>query len=149
MAPEMSSPPRSEQEWQASGRAFFVYYVAIALCGLGPLINPEVGLPPWLGLALAVVLVAVVLYRKGGQEYQATSRGVRVVWRWPQRQEEIPWEDLGDIQLKRGLTQTLLNVGNLFITDKAGQKQLLWYGLADPKGVKAALEARRLSPARP
>ena len=34
----------------AGGRAFLVHYVALAICFVGPLINPAAGLPPWLGL---------------------------------------------------------------------------------------------------
>ena len=52
-------------------RAFFVYYVAMALAFLGPRLNPEMGVPVWLGTLLGFMVVAVVVYRKYGQEYVA------------------------------------------------------------------------------
>jgi len=50
---------------------------------------------------------------------------------------------VGDIKVQRGLTLALLNAGNLVILDKTGTPRLCWERLADPYGVKAALEARR------
>ena len=58
------------------GRAFFVYYVAMALGFLGPRINPDVGLPVWLGTVLGLIVVAAVIYMKWGQEYRITSQGM-------------------------------------------------------------------------
>ena len=124
------------------GRAFFVHYVAMVICFLGPRINPAAGLPVWLGMVLGVLLVAAVVYMRWGQEYQVTPRGVSKVWRWSDRRQEVPWENLGEILIRKGLTQTLLQVGNLIIRDKSGGPGLFWFGLADPKGVKAVIEAR-------
>jgi len=124
------------------GRAFFVHYVAMAICFVGPRINPAVGLPVWLGMVLGLVLVAAVVYMRWGQEYQVTPQGVSKVWRWTGRRQEIAWENLGEILVRRGLTQTLLRVGNLIIRDKSGGSELFWFGLADPKTVKAMIEER-------
>jgi hypothetical protein len=124
------------------GRAFFVHYVAMAICFLGPQINPAAGLPPWLGLVLGLLLVAGVVYMRWGQEYQLTPRGVSKVWPWTGRRDEILWENLGEVLVRRGLTQTLLRVGNLLIKDKSGGPELFWFGLADAKGVKDLIERR-------
>jgi hypothetical protein len=124
--------------------AFFVYYVAMAIVFLGPRINPAAGLPVWLGTLLGVIILAAVLYLKYGQEYHATSRGVARVWRWPSpRQQEITWENLGEIQTLRGLTQTLLQVGNLNFRDKSGGPDMFWFGLAKPKDIKDLIERKR------
>jgi hypothetical protein len=131
----------STQVFRPCGRAFFVHYVAMVICFLGPRINPEAGLPVWLGTVLGVLLVAAVVYMRWGQEYQMTPRGVSKVWRWSDRRQEVPWENLGEILIRKGLTQTLLQVGNLIIRDKSGGPGLFWFGLADPKGVKAVIEA--------
>jgi len=125
-------------------RAFFVYYVAMALVFLGPRINPEAGLPVWLGTLLGCVIVAVVIYLKYGTEYQVTSRGVARIWRWPSpRRHEIAWENLGEIQVLRGLTQTMLRVGNLAFLDKSGGPEMFWYGLPQPQDVRDLIERRR------
>jgi hypothetical protein len=125
-------------------RAFFVYYVAMALVLVGPRLNPAVGMPTWLGTLLGLIVLAAVIYQKYGQEYRVTSRGVARVWRWPsQREQEIAWENLGDVLVLRGVTQTVLQVGNLAIRDKAGGSEMFWYGLLNPKEVKDLIEGKR------
>lgn len=131
------------QVFRPCGRAFLVHYVAMIICFLGPQINPAAGLPAWLGLVLGLILVAAVVYMRWGQEYQITPRGVSKVWPWTGRRQEIPWENLGEVLLRRGLTQTLIQVGNLIIQDKSGGPALFWFGLTDPKAVKALIEERR------
>jgi len=137
-------PPSGDLVFKPCARAFFVYYVAMALAFLGPRINPEVGVPVWLGTLLGLAVAALVLYRKYGQEYQATSRGVARVRRWPSPQrQEIAWENLGEVMVLRGLTQTMLRVGNLALVDKSGEAEMFWYGLADPKDVKDRIDRKR------
>jgi hypothetical protein len=132
----------STQVFRPCGRAFFLHYLAMAICFFGPSINPQVGLPVWAGIVLGLIILAAVVYMRWGQEYQVTSRGVSKVWRWGDRREEIPWENLGEVLVRRGLSQTLLRVGNLLIRDKSGGPGLFWFGLADPKAVKEMIEAR-------
>ncbi len=131
------------QVFRPCGRAFLVHYLAMAICFFGPQINPAAGLPAWLGLVLGLVLVAAVVYMRWGQEYQITDRGVSKVWTWTGRRQEIPWENLGEVLVRRGLTQTVLRVGNLILQDKAGGPGLFWFGLTDPKAVKALIEEKR------
>ena len=126
------------------GRAFFVYYLAMALVFLGPRYNPEVGMPVWLGTVLGLIVLAAMIYQKYGTEYRVTSRGVMRVWRWPSpREREIAWENLGEILVLRGLTQSMLQVGNLALQDKAGGSDMFWYGLANPKDVKDLIDGKR------
>ena len=135
-----SSP---EAVWRPSSRAFFVYYVAFAVVVFGPLLNPEAGLPLWLGLVVGLLVLGAIVLGRFGQEYRATPRGLKQVGFWPAKEEEIPWPDVGKITMQRGLVQTLLNVGNVVIHDKPGTRRLTWERLANPQGVVAALEARR------
>jgi hypothetical protein len=66
------------------------------------------------------------------------------VWRWPSpRQQEITWANLGEVLVRRGLTQSMLRVGNLIIQDKSGGPQMFWFGLANPKEIQQDLERRR------
>jgi hypothetical protein len=132
-----------EAVWRPSTRAFFVYYVAIAVAVFGPLINPEVGVPPWLGLVVGLLILALVGLRKFGQEYRATVRGPKRVSFWPAGEEGLAWPEVGQIEMQRGLTQTLLNTGSVVIHDRQGKPRLVFERLAAPQGVKAALEARR------
>jgi hypothetical protein len=141
-----ATEPKASGEliFKPCARAFFVYYVAMALAFLGPRLNPEVGLPVWLGTLLGLLVVAAVIYRKYGQEYQVTPRGVAKVKRWPTPQrQEIAWENLGEVMVLRGLTQSLLQVGNLALVDKSGEAEMFWFGLANPKDVKNQIDRRR------
>ena len=143
MALEDKTEISSEKVWRPSARAFLVYYVAIGVAVFGPLINPAVGVPPWVGFGLGLVVLAVLALRMFGQVYWATPRGLKRVGFWPAVEEEISWPEVGEIKVERGLTQTLLNAGNVVIHDKNGVSRQNWERLADPKGVKVALEARR------
>ncbi len=141
---ENETPTSGDLVFKPCARAFFVYYVAMALVILGPRLNPAVGLPVWLGTVLGVIVLAAVIYQKYGQEYHVTSRGVALIRRWPAaREEEIPWENLAEILVLRGLTQSMLQVGNLAFRDKAGGPGMFWYGLPHPKDIKELIEAKR------
>jgi hypothetical protein len=137
-------PASGDLVFKPSARAFFVHYVAMFLVFVGPRLNPEVGLPVWLGTLLGLIVLAAVIYQKYGHEYQVTSRGVAKVIRWPSsRRQEIAWENLEEILVLRGLTQTILQVGNLAFRDKAGERQMFWYGLLNPKDVKDLIDRKR------
>jgi hypothetical protein len=142
--PENEISGSGDLVFKPSARAFLVYYVAMAVVFLGPRLNPAVGLSVWLGTLLGLILVAAVIYQKYGREYQVTSRGVAKVRRWPSpRRQEIAWENLGEVMVLRGLTQTLLQVGNLAFADKSGGPEMFWFGLANPKDVKDQIDRKR------
>lgn len=146
----MVTPATSSGEthvWRPCARAFFVHFLAMALCFFGPLINPEVKIfgiliPPKFWFLLGLFILALVAYQ-WTQEYRVTSRGVEKIWRWPAREQHIPWENLGEVSVRRGFTQTMLRVGNLMIRDKTGGPEMLWFGLKDPKEVMSLLESSR------
>ena len=141
---ENEIPASGDLVFKPSARAFFVHYVAMFLVFVGPRLNPAVGLPIWLGTLLGLIVLAAVIYQKYGHEYQVTSRGVAKVIRWPSsRRQEIAWENLEEILVLRGLTQTILQVGNLAFRDKAGERQMFWYGLLNPKDVKDLIDRKR------
>ena len=88
--------------------------------------------------------MAAVIYQKYGTEYQVTSQGVARVWRWPSpRRQEIAWEQLGEIRVLRGLTQTVLQVGNLAFSEKTSGPVMFWHGLASPTDVKDQIDGKR------
>ncbi|MDI6852201.1 MAG: hypothetical protein QME75_01170 [Deltaproteobacteria bacterium] len=128
--------------WRPTPRAFFVYYVAMAVFFLGPLINPELGLPPWLGFILGVIVAGAVIYQ-WNQEYHLTDQGLSKVWRWPDRRQDMAWKDIGEIQVTRGFTQTMLRVGNVRILPRGEGPEMFWFGLPNPKEVKDLIERSR------
>lgn len=143
MGTDKLTTPGADQVFRPCGRAFFVYYVAMFLTFAGPRINPAVGLPVWLGTVLGLILVAAVVYMKWGQEYRLTSKGVAKVWRWPARRQEIVFKDIEEVFVLKGLTQSVLQVGNLLIKKKGGGGDMFWFGLKNPKEVKALIDGRR------
>ncbi len=140
--PASRSSPGPVRTWRPCGRGFFVYYVAMAIFFFGPLINPEAGLSPRLGFLLGLITVAAVIY-KWSQIYQVSEKGLSKVWRWPEKRQDLPWEQVGGIQVTRGFTQTMLRVGNLKIRDNRGGPEMVWFGLAHPKEVKDIIEKSR------
>jgi hypothetical protein len=141
---EIENSASGDLVFKPCARAFFVYYVAMLLVFVGPRINPEVGLPVWMGTVLGCIVLAAVIYMKYGQEYHVTSRGVAKVTRWPSpRRQEITWENLDEVLVLRGLTQSLLQVGNLSFIDKSKGPEMFWFGLANPKDVKALIDGKR------
>lgn len=136
------------QTFSSSWRAFYLYYVAIAICWFGPRLNPQfssqIGLSPTLGLWLGLILLACVLYLKHGIAYEIGALGVKKIWYWPAKQELIRWEEVKQVRVLAGLTQTLLRIGNVVVESQsqAGQK-ITFYGVAQPKEVKAAIERAR------
>ncbi|MBM4287988.1 MAG: hypothetical protein FJ135_07555 [Deltaproteobacteria bacterium] len=131
--------------YTTSWAAFYLYYVAIAICWFGPHLNPEfsqrIFLSPGLGLVLGLLLLAGVIYLKYGQHYEMSAEGVKKVWRYPARQELLRWSEIDRIVVRAGLTQTILRIGNVVIQPHPGQGQeMVWYGLESPKLVKMFLE---------
>ncbi|MGP8051117.1 MAG: hypothetical protein ACLPYB_10970 [Desulfobaccales bacterium] len=45
--------------------------------------------------------------------------------------------------MRRGLSQSILRVGNLVIADKSGGPEMFWLGLANPKEVQEEIARRR------
>ncbi len=124
--------------------------MAIVIFLQGPRLNPEVRFfgvfhfSPAMGTLLGLALAALVVYLKLGREYRISQQGLATQWRWRSpRSQEITWENLGNVRLRRGLTQSLLRVGNLVIEDKSGGPELFWYGLANPKEVQEEIDRRR------
>ncbi len=147
---EKAMAPAPEKILVPCSRAFFVYYVGIVIFLLGPRLNPEVRIfgvfhfSVAVGTLLGLVLIALVVYLKLGREYRLSPQGLATRWRWPSpRQQEITWENLGEVLLRRGLTQSILRVGNLVIEDKSGGPEMFWFGLANPKEVKEEIDRRR------
>ncbi|MBW1917400.1 MAG: hypothetical protein JRI57_05185 [Deltaproteobacteria bacterium] len=131
-----------------SWRAFLVYYVAIGLCVLGPHLNPQfslqLGLTPLRGLIIGIILLLGVFYLKWNQEYQISPQGIKKVRRFPAHQEKLAWTEVDQIEMRRGLTQTLLQVGNVIVKPRPADKSLIMlYGIENPKEVKELMERAR------
>lgn len=138
--------PAAGTTYSSSWRAFYLYYVAIAICWFGPRLNPQfssqIGLSPALGFWLGLILAICVLYLRYGITYEINPLGVKKIWHWPARQELLRWEEVQQVRVLSGLTQTILQIGNVVVEGRDGRK-INFYGVAAPKEVKAAVERAR------
>jgi hypothetical protein len=129
--------------YHSSWAAFYLYYVAMAICWLGPHLNPgfaaRIFLTPEIGFILGLLLLGGVIYLKYGQHYEMTSEGVKTIWRYPPREQLIRWSDIDRITMRAGLTQTIIGIGNIAIQPRRGE-EMVWYGLESPKLIKTLLE---------
>ncbi len=140
---EETSTGMPKKVFSTSWAAFYLYYVAIAICWFGPQLNPEFAarilLSPTLGMFLGLVLLAAVFFLKFGQHYEMDAEGVRKVQRYPARQDLLRWQDIRQISVRIGLTQTLLGVGSIVIHPHQGE-EMVWYGVESPRIIKNLLE---------
>jgi hypothetical protein len=152
---EKEAPPLADLVIKPCWRAFVIFYVYIFTFLIGPWIDPNLfwGLgflfSVVVGTVLGLILIALVLYLKMGQEYRITARGVATVRHWPSpRQQLITWENLGSIGVNQGVIQMLLRVGNLLFRDKSKGALMrgpimVWNALSYPQEVKKVIEGRR------
>lgn len=139
----MEQSSRLKKIYSSSWAAFYLYYVAIAICWFGPHLNPEFAakilLSPAVGFVLGLILLGGVFYLKFGQHYEMAGEGVRIVWRQPPKERLIRWPDIESITVRAGLTQTLLGIGSVVIQPRQGE-EMVWYGVDSPKQIKTFLE---------
>lgn len=143
---DQDQPVRPRQIFTTSWAAFYLYYLAMAICWFGPQLNPEfatrIFLTPTLGMLLGLVLLGAVLFLKFGQYYEMDATGVRKVQRYPARADLLRWSEIRSVSVRVGLTQTLLRVGSVVIEPHQGE-EMVWYGVESPKLVKNLLERGR------
>lgn len=143
MMNDVEQKTQPKKVFTSSWAAFYLYYVAIAICWLGPHLNPtfaaRILLTPLIGFVLGLLLFGGVLYLKYGQYYEMDAEGVKTIWRYPPRKQLIRWQEIDKITTRIGLTQTILSVGNIAIRPRVGE-EMVWYGLESPKLIKTLLE---------
>ena len=140
---DIENETMSKRIFTSSWAAFYLYYVAIGICWIGPQLNPtfaaKIFLTPEIGFILGLLLVGAVVYLKYGQQYEMDTAGVRISWRYPPRQQLVRWQEINKITVRAGLTQTILGIGNIAIQPHQGE-EIVWYGLESPKLIKTLLE---------
>jgi hypothetical protein len=133
----------ANKNFHSSWAAFYLYYVAIAICWLGPQLNPtfadKLFLTPFIGFILGLLLFGGVLYLKFGQHYELGAKGLKISWRYPPREQLLRWPEIQKISVRAGLTQTILGIGNISIQPYQGE-EMVWYGVESPKLVKTLME---------
>jgi hypothetical protein len=126
-----------------SWRSYFVFYAAALIFGIGPSINPDVGISRPFGWAVSIILVLFILFRRKTTLYRITAGEVlRESGFWGQPPpKSLPLAGIADLEVRRGLVHRLLGIGHLqFLSRLSDRPDLWWFGIDDPFGVKKKVE---------
>ncbi len=143
MKPASANPSREELCLKPSWKSYFIFYAAILIFGVGPVINPEAPFSPEAGLLIAAVLVAfIVLIRKYSSYKYASGIFSREFGRGGLLQvKKMPLDEIGSVVVRRGVVHRLIGIGHLqFQPATAGSADLWWFGLERPFDVKKKVE---------
>jgi membrane protein YdbS with pleckstrin-like domain len=139
----MDSEERVLLALQPAWRSYFIFYTAIFIFGLGPLVNPQAGLNPVLGMVLALFLAIFVWHRRTTTYYRLTSKEViRETKGWGQPQRQIlPLAEIAAVEARRGIVQRFITVGHLrFKPRSTAYPEIWWFGVADSLQIKKEIE---------
>ncbi len=138
-----SSRPEALLTLQPAWRSYFVFYTAILIFGIGPSINPEVGISKAFGLIVSIFLILFVIFRRKTTFYRITKEDVHreTGFAGQVMRKSLPIEGITGIEVRRGAVHRLLRIGHLqFQSGNPGQPDLWWYGIDDPFTVKKRIE---------
>jgi len=139
----MESEERVLLALQPAWRSYFIFYTAIVIFGLGPLINPQAGLNPILGMVLAFFLAIFIWYRRTTTYYRLTSKEVmRETKGWGQLQRQVlPFAEIAAVEARRGIVHRFIAVGHLrFKSRSAAYPEIWWFGVADSLQIKKEID---------
>jgi hypothetical protein len=124
-------------------KSYFVFYAAILIFGFGPSLNPEVGLNPYLGMALAWLLVLFVIYRKKTTCYKVTPTRIVRETGAPGMvvRKDLPLTEISTISVRRGIAHRFLGLGHLQFQSRSPHfSDLWWFGISKPFQVVKDIE---------
>ncbi len=122
-------------------RAFGVWYLAMLLLGTGPLSNPEAVLSPLQAFVLAMVIALGIVIKSKTSVLVVTQESItregglidRRVLTWPT-------SNLAGVKVVAGITSRALGVGNLILEPRDESPEIRFWGVENPRGVKARIE---------
>ncbi|MGC1404396.1 MAG: hypothetical protein WA974_15870 [Thermodesulfobacteriota bacterium] len=128
---------------QPAWRSYIVFYVAILIFGIGPTINPEVGINKLLGWVVSLFLIFLVIYRQKSTFYRITQEEAQRETSFASQvfKKSLPLREIAGLEVRRGIIHRLLGIGHLQFRSKTpGQPDLWWFGIKDPFMVKKRIE---------
>jgi hypothetical protein len=144
MAPEKMNPAENSLfTLQPAWSSYFVFYAAVLIFGLGPMINPEVELNQSAGLSIAILLLFFVVFRRKTTYYRLTKEEIIQETTFAGRvfSKSLPLENVSGLEVRRGVIHRLLGIGHIQFRSQGGaHSDLWWYGIADPFAIKKRLE---------
>ena len=122
-------------------RAFGVWYLAMLLLGTGPLSNPEAVLSPLQAFAVAMIIALGILIKSRTSVLTVTRESIsRRGGLIDRRPLEMPTASLARVRIVAGLTSRALGVGNLLLEAEGDGPEIKFWGVENPKAVKARIE---------
>jgi uncharacterized membrane protein YdbT with pleckstrin-like domain len=128
---------------QPAWRSYFVFYAAILIFGIGPSINPEVGINKVLGWAVSFLLIFFVIFRRKTTFYRLTKDEIQRETAFAGRvsKKSLPLQQIAGLEVRRGIIHRLLGVGHLHFRSKTPTlPDLWWFGIADPFMIKRKID---------
>lgn len=128
---------------QPAWRSYFVFYVAILIFGIGPSVNPEVGINKFLGWVISIILIFWVGYRQKTTFCRITEEDAQRETSFAGHvfKKSLPLSGISGIEVRRGVVHRLLGIGHLqFRSQDPGRPDLWWFGVKDPFMVKKKIE---------
>jgi hypothetical protein len=110
-------------------RSFWVFFLGILICGVGPFVADNPPLSPGVGV-LAAVVFALIIARRWSNVYTLTNRRFLVRGGLAARETYgIDLAHLRNVEVHQGLTTRLVGTGHLMLSSNlADQENILVYG---------------------
>ena len=143
MEPAPANPSREELSLKPSWKSYFVFYAAILIFGVGPVLNPEAPLSREAGVLIAVLLAAfIILIRQYSSYKYAAGIFSREFGRGSLGQvKKMPLDEIASVVVRRGVVHRLVGIGHLqFQPATPGSPDLWWFGVDQPFEVKNRVE---------
>ena len=128
---------RTRPAWSS----FWVFFLGLLVCGVGPFLKENPPLRPVTGLIFAAVFALIIL-RRWSNIYTLTNRRLLVEEGLIARDTtEIKLRDVSEVEVHQGLTSRLGGTGHLLIRSRLpDQSNILVYGQPDHVGLKERIE---------
>jgi hypothetical protein len=128
---------------QPSWKSYFVFYAAIVIFGIGPSLNPEMGMNRYLGWVLSILIMFFVVFRRKITFYRIKEGEAlrESIFLSKTSKKFLPLEGIAGLKVRRGIVHRLLGIGHLqFCSRLPGQPDLWWFGIQNPFTVKKKIE---------
>lgn len=138
-----ASPSQAELSLKPSWKSYFVFYAAILIFGVGPLVNPEAPLSREAGVFIGAGLAAFILLIR---RYSSYTYGGRIFsrkfgWGSLTQVKTLPLDEVASVVVRRGVVHRLVGIGHLhFQPGSTNSPDLWWFGVDQPFEVKKKVE---------
>jgi len=143
MEPAPASPPQVELSLKPSWKSYFVFYAAILIFGVGPLVNPEAPLSREAGIFIGAGLAAFILLIRRYSSYTYRDRIFSREFGWGSlaQVKKLPLDEVASVVVRRGVVHRLVGIGHLhFQPGSTKSPDLWWFGVDQPFEVKKKVE---------